>query len=251
MGQAKTTLKHSTMPSMLIVKMGKFKEFEKDLRTFNRVAFRHATKDTLNELAFRGMQIARGHIQRKMVLRNNWTRGSIQFRKTTALPVHLQVSSFGSTEEYMADQEFGGVKRTNGKVGVPITTSFAAGQEGQRPRTKVAKSANQMRNIQLRKGGRKGLSKKAKNASAISQAAGSGNKLAYLEFGRTKGIFRIEGGKRNPSVKMIQDLSRKSITIKPNPWLAPSHQRTLKQMPRIYRAMLQKQITRANLFKNR
>ena len=62
--------------------------------------------------------------------------------------------------------------------------------------------------------------------------------MVYLDTGRTKGLFRVKGRGGRLKVSMIWNLSRKSVTIKANPLLAPAVVETQKQIPRFYRDAL-------------
>ena len=151
----------------------------------------------------------------------------------------------GSIADYMEDQEFGATKHDPS-----IATSYSAGQgDGARPRTRLPRKPNKMANIKLSKRRARGKSRKQRNFIAVKEAAASGNKYIYLDLGRTKGIFKVIGGKRKPRVKMIWSLSRKSVVIPSNPWLAPAVAATEPKMADIYAKSLRFQLRRRNLFK--
>ena len=81
--------------------------------------------------------------------------------------------------------------------------------------------------------------------SRVKQAAKSSNKIIFMKTRKGMGLFRITGGKRKPKVNMIHDLSRKSIRIKPRPWLGPATRIAARRMPREYKRNLSEQIDKA------
>ena len=184
-----------------------------------------------------------------MVNRNRFTKQSIQVEQARTLNVARQSSAVGSTQSYMADQEFGATKSKKGKRGVAITTGYAAGQEGQEPRTKLARKPNKMANIRLRRKRKKGKNRLQQNIIAIHEAAASGQKYVFLDLGRREGIFKVIGGKRRPKIKMVQDLSNESVDVPRNPWLKPVVDTTRSVMPTFYRDALVFQLRRQGLFR--
>lgn len=225
------------------------KEYEKDLKAFAHRAYPFATKNTLNRSAFHAQKLARFSIETKMVNRNRFTKQSIQVEQARTLNVARQSSAVGSTQSYMADQEFGATKSKKGKRGVAITTGYAAGQEGQEPRTKLARKPNKMANIRLRRKRKKGKNRLQQNIIAIHEAAASGQKYVFLDLGRREGIFKVIGGKRRPKIKMVQDLSNESVDVPRNPWLKPVVDTTRSVMPTFYRDALVFQLRRQGLFR--
>lgn len=224
------------------------KRFEGDLKTFASRAYPFATKQTVNRAAFVARSLTQRNIRRDMVTRNRFTEGSIRVEPTRTLVVRQQEAVVGSIAPYMEDQEFGGTKVSTGKEGVAIQTSYSAGQRGQRPRTRMPRRVNALKNIQLQRRRARGGSRKSRNAGLIKHAAVSGSKYVFLDLGRTKGIFRVVGGKRKPRIRMVADLSRRSVVIPPTPTLGPAVRETQKAMPLIYKRALVSQLKRHRLF---
>jgi len=226
------------------------KQLESDLKTFAARALPFATKNTVNQGAFRARKYAQENIEQNMVNRNKFTRNSVRVEQTRQLVVRRQEAVVGSIADYLADQEFGATRTAKGSEGVAIPTAYSAGQgEGAQPRTRVPRKPNKMQNIQLRKRGRKGASRKQKNLVAIKGAAASGSKYVFLDLGRTKGIFKVTGGRKRPRIKMVYSLSKPSVVIPRNPWLAPAVDRAVRDLPEIYRQSLIFQAKRQGLFK--
>lgn len=225
------------------------KKYERDLKTFADRAYPYASRHTVNTSAFKAREIAQSNVRNDMVTRNKWTERSIQVEKTDTLNVSRQAAIVGSKADYMETQEFGGVEQSSGGKGVAIATSYSAGQEGQRPRTRLPRRPNKMGAIQLQKRRKAGGSRKQQNFIAVREAAASGQKFLYLDLGRRRGIFKVTGGKRKPKIKMVHDLSRASVTIPKRPWLAPAVKDTEKFIPGIYKDALVFQLQRNNLFR--
>lgn len=223
------------------------KKLERALRLLAKDAVPVAIKDTLNRAAFTAQRRARENVRDEFINRNAWSRQSVQVDKATE---SKQRSVVGSVAPYMATQEFGGIKVRQGSEGVPIATAYSAGQgQGTRPRTKLPRKPNKLGNIRLSKRGRAAKTRKQANVIAVKQAAASNQKFVFLDLGRRKGIFRVTGGKRNPQVRMVHDLSRPSVTIRKRPWLKPAFDATVRDVPDLYARALRFQAHRRRLFR--
>src|SRR5690606_17163674 len=128
---------------------------------------------------------------------------------------------------YMRKQEFGGFKRGGGKHGAPIRTGYAAGQPGAKPPTRMVRGPNKLTAIKLKRAPRRG-GRKQRNAIAMAKARKAGARFVFLELERKKGIFRLLGSKSRPQLRMVHDLSFRTVRIPKTPTL----QRTLKRMDR-------------------
>jgi len=235
---------------MIEVDTNQIKELQEDLKVFADRAYPFATKQTINRSAFKAQQISREIVKDEMIQRNKFTVQSIQVDQARTLNVNRQEATVGSTADYMEDQEFGGSKSKSGKQGVSIATSYSAGQgESAQPRTRLSTKPNKLASIRLKRQGTKARSRKQKNFIAIREAAQSGSKYVYLDLGRRQAIFKVIGGKRRPKIKMVHDLTRKTVVIPKNPWLAPAVKQTEKHIPQIYKESLEFQAKRAGLFR--
>lgn len=225
------------------------KKIESDLGEFSKRALPYATRATVNGAAFHAQGEARTGVRNAMVNRNKFTVQSIRVNKTSSLQVGTQAAAVGSTAGYMETQEFGGVKRKQGGVGVAIATSYSAGQgRDAKPRTRLPRKPNALASIKLQKAKRRGANRAQRNIIAIREATKSGGKFVYLDLARRKGLFRVIGKKR-AKLQMVHDLSSTSVRIPATPWLRPAVLRTVPQMPRLYAEALQFQIDREKLFK--
>lgn len=220
--------------------------FERDLKTFKRRAYPFATKSTVNSAAFDAQINYRANANKRLVLRNTFTRQSIRVNMAKGLKVSQQAAHVGSIAPYMAKQEFGGTV-TGGGASQPIATSAAASQGRQvRPRTKLPTKRNLRRNIQLLKA-RRGANRKQRNAIAVRQAAKGGG-VVYLDTGKSKGLFRVKGRGKHLKIDMVWSLTRKSVKITARPLLAPAVIETQRQIPRFYREALVFQLKKHGLF---
>jgi len=233
---------------MLVAKTDDIEKYENDLKKFRFKAYPFATKETLNSIAFKTQKLARAQAGRKMILRNTFTKKSILVHKAKTLQLSRQSALVGSTEKYMERQEFGAIERSRGKVGLSIPTSYSAGQEGSKPRTRAPEKANRIQNIRLSSRKNTRQSSKQRNFLAVQRAAQSKVKFLFMDLGKRKGIFKIVGGQKKTKVKMVQDLTKKTITIKRNPWLKPATKAVEKHIPGFYEKSLMFQLKRFNLY---
>ena len=226
------------------------KQFESDLKTFASRAYPFATKNTINQAAFDAQRRYKENARGDMQLRNKFTESSIRVDQARTLNVGRQVSTVGSTAPYMDEQEFGATIRKRGKIGVPIPTTVASGEgEGVQPRTRVVPRSRRLGSIRLRNKGAKARSRKQVNFLKVQQTAKSSNKFVFLDLQKHPGIYRVSGGKRNPKVKLIHDMSKESVSIPRNQMLAPAVKATERIMPELYLKSLEFQLKRQGLFK--
>lgn len=223
------------------------KKLEHKLAQINPRGVKFANMFFVNDAAFAIMREWKSQIDEKMVLRNKWTEKSIRVQRAS---MRDSLSRVGSVQEYMLDQEFGSIETARGKTGVILPTSYSSGEgKNARPRQKLPRGRNKLSNIRLGRGKGNPSNRRQALVMKISDAINSGNRYFYHDMGRRKGIFRVIGGtKRRPEkskLRMIYDLTHRSVTIPPNPTLWPSVQRVRPKMPRMYVRQLLKQINRA------
>ena len=235
---------------MFAVNNRDIKEFERDLKAFASRSLPFATRNTVNGAAFEARKIAQAGIRENMVNRNRFTANSVRVEQSRTLNIRRQSAIVGSIADYMEDQEFGTIKTKTGKEGVAIATSFSAGQgEDSQPRTRLPRKPNKMANLKLQKRRKKGSSRRQQNLVAIKQAAKTGRKYVFLDLTKSKGIFKVTGGKRRPKIKMVHDMTRESVVVPRNPWLKPAVDKV--DVPAIYRKSLEFQVRRQGLFRKR
>lgn len=247
---------------MIRIDVTDFKDFENALGTFRHKALPFAHKSMLNETAFVAQNVAQKRVRNSMILRNRFTLQSIRVNQSKTLNIRRQFSTIGSTERYMLDQEFGGVRVKSGKHGVPIPTSFSAGQaEKSRPRMKLPRtrlpklrlSRNRKRPAGQPKGRRQAILFK------IQDAVTSGRRVFFHDFGtrRGVGIFKVKGGRKGfkrggpkgAKLKMLFSFAKPVISVPRRPWLKPAVDAASKRMPALYVKALKFQLRRFGLFK--
>lgn len=236
----------------ILLDVSEVEDLANKFQVFARKAYPFATQRTVNEAAFKTRAAARHKIKQEFILRNHWTRKGVQVDKARGLDVSRQVAVVGHLDDYMARTEFGGRMHGKGKHGKPIYTAVAAGlPEATRPVKKLPTKANKFGkygSMRLLKKGRGGGSKSQRNAVAIKQAIKAGKKHVFMETGDKKGLFRIVGRGKQKDVKLVHNLSFKSVRTPRQPWLKPSVLRVQAVLPRIYHKRLIEQARRHGLF---
>ena len=226
---------------MLDIGLEKVKIYEQQLEQMPK-ALHFAERNTLNDLAFETRREAQENIREQMTLRNKWTERSVMVQRAKRLSDPAIV---GSAMSYMYTQEFGGTKTRKGQKGVPLATGYASGEgETSGPRKRLPRGRNKLAKIRLRQSGGGGMSRRQRNLVAIREAAKSGRREVYIDTGRKQFIARVTGGKRSPRLRMIYDLSRRSVEIPANPWLLPATNTALRKRNRLYANNLRYQLKR-------
>jgi hypothetical protein len=233
---------HTSIGRMTMFKIDteQTRQFEDKLRKLNDRAIPFAVRQTLNDLAFATRKNAIDIIGDKMIERNRWTRGSIRLEKAQGVDTRRMMSVVGSTADYMEKQEFGHTERKTA-----ITTSYASGEgENAKPRRRVARKANRMSSIKLKRQRNRGKTRAQRNLITVRMAAKNKVKHIYLDLGKRKGIFTVTGGKRKPRVRMVQALGHRNVVTPRNPWLRPATDKSVKRRDRFYRQALTFQLRR-------
>lgn len=199
---------------MILANMKQAKKLEEKL---GELPVRFAQRNTINGQAFATQRNARKHVTKEMINRNRWTVGSIRVDTAKSL---RDSAVAGSTERYMANQEFGHTDTQH----TAIATPAASGEPIRAPvRRKVVRRANRMSAITL-KGSKTlaALTAKQRNIAALKDAKEHGHKFVFMQRGKVRGIYKVMGTKKKPKARKVQDLSRKVAVINRNPWLRPS-----------------------------
>lgn len=240
---------------MFSIENEQIKNLEADLKTFRKRAFPFATRKTLNDVGFAQKRIIQADLNDKFILRNNYTRQSIRVDRAQTLSVARQSTIVGSVASYMDEQEFGGLKRKSGKHGVAIPTSYSAGQAmGAKPRTRRISKRNLLKNVKLSSRRIKAKNKKQEIILKVRDAVKTGHRYFYHDFGggKKKGIFRVTGGSKRvkrgwpgkATIKMVYDLSNKSVEIPKEPTFKPSFEEAKHMLPAFYADALRFQLRR-------
>lgn len=240
---------------MFSVKDDDVKDLESRLKKIKEKAIPFAVKNTLNGLAFEGRKASISQIKESMTLRNAWTTKSIRVDKAQSLNISRMESVVGSTADYMAKQEFGHTEVKKGKSGVPLATTTASGEaRGATSRKRLPRRANQLSQINLRKGRRAPKNNKQALLFKVHDGIRTGQRKFYHDFGggKKKGIFRVKGGTKRfkrgwpkgASIDMLYDMTETSVKIPKNKWLMPSTQKAVNMRDEIYGKSLRFQLDR-------
>lgn len=231
-----------------------------DLQVLYKRAIPFAIGQTVNKNAFMAQRFAREKIADEFVNRNRFTQQSVQVDRNKEMRnVGAMRAIVGSTQDYMADQEFGAVasNRPSGK-GHAIATPYSAGQGSAARRTRPVRRKNRRGSLNLSKRRLNGLSKKVEAMVRIREAVEKGKRDVYLDFGRTKGLFRVVGGRRGTKkgrglrsarIRMIYNMERQSVTLQKRPWLLPAVNRTKQRTQENFADELERQIRIQRSFK--
>lgn len=239
------------------------KRFERDVKTFAREALPFANRAAINDGAVMGRIVAQKIIGERLIIRNRWTKSSIGFKKAKQKHIRDQRAFTGSRQPYMEKAEFGGVKRSTKKHGVPLATREASGEGmGTAPRQELPIWTNRVKQLDLERAklSANPKTRKQKNVILIITAARRGGKHVLLRGRKGLGVYRVKGrpirrkhksdsGAKVKSVKMIWDLSQRTVRIPATPWLGPMAEVMRERMPGIYRKNLKKQLIRRRLFR--
>lgn len=222
-------------------------KFSRAIQNFGEKQFPIINGMALNRTAFETRKEYVKIVERRFTLRNKWTVKTIQFNKVRGLNPNTQESSVGSTADYMADQEFGSVKKATGKKGVAIPTTTASFESfGTKPRKKTVSRSRRRGSIRLTRATVKAHNRKQHVVETIRavSAKGSGN-YAYLPIQGAKGIYRITGKGAKAKIKMIYSLSKKTIPIKKAPSLGPAVNNIIPRMPSYYKEAAEKRMNKS------
>ncbi len=223
-----------------------FIRFRNALHDYGRKGVPHAARNGLNRTVFEGRKVWHDNLDKTLTLRNTWTKRSIRYAKARGTNLFRLEATLGSTEEYMALQERGGVQRKKHKHGVPIPSPVASGEgRGVRPRKRMVRKPHRMENIQLaRRRGLSSLPRRQRNAAAIQMAKREGRKHVFLRTENRKGLFKLSGGRRNPRIDLVWDLSKGTVRIPPSRTLASTVRDLMPRLPGFHVDALKDQLRR-------
>lgn len=227
---------------MIKVNLRDFTRLSRDFETIQKRALPHATRQTLNDLAFKGRGLWQDEMQRRFILRNDFTTRRVFVDKATGTNIPRMKSVLSSPNENLVKQEQGGVETH------AIPTGIATGEgRGVTPQHRLVRRPNKVSAITL--GARVTSGTPAqRNAAAIQIAARKGQKFVFLQLRRRKGLFKVVGGRRSPRVEMVWDTTRKSVKVKPHPTLGPAVRRLDAMVPSIMQAAVVQQFKHYKVF---
>lgn len=230
---------------MIKVEIKGVKEMVADLKRLREKAVPIAMKNALNQAAFETRNIWQREIKSTFTNRNVFTQNSVRVDQATPSKLEARV---GSVAPYMALQETGGTD--SGRHGrKPIAGPVAAGQAAGSSRTRLVRSRFKLSAITVAHPALKG-DRKQRNAIAIAVAFRSGSKRAVLERpGGGKGLFIIGGRPKAPTTRLLWNVSKASVHIKPQPTLQRSLDAVKPKLESMMQASLLQQMHRFNIGK--
>lgn len=226
-------------------------EMQRQLETMAKRAVPYAARETLNRLAFAGRAIWQGEMQSSLTLRNAFTTRRVLVERASGTRLREMEAILGHTEDYVRRLEFGIGERAR-RGGVAIPTEHAAGQAEKTLRAgrkRAVKKALIIRVLGKVKRQSKSLPRRVRNARAVQQAIRSGQRLAYLETDKRRGIYRIIGGRKRPRIRKLYDLTRRAVPLPRIPTLQRTLDATLLQAPTLAYQALARQLDRYGIGK--
>ncbi len=230
---------------MITVELKGDKRMLSDLKKMRSRAVPAAIRNALNTAAFETRSIWQREIKSSFTNRNTYTANSVRVEQASASNL---VAKVGSVADYMGTQEDGGaVKGKSGHIKA-IPTAKAAGQSGNGTRTALVRSRFYLAAIQVAhptpRGGRR-----QQNAIAIAIARKQGKKVALLvRPNGAKGLFLLGAGtKRKLNTKLLWDVSRGSVRVKPSHTLERSVAMVRPKLEHMMQASLTQQMQRYSI----
>jgi len=226
-----------------------FGKLHDELEKFRKTALPYAQRNALNDCAFELRKQWQSEIKRAFVIRSPFTERSIRVDKATGLDTRTMKSVTGSVASYMGDQEEGATVHGRGKhkaIPAPAAGGGAPGSN-QRPglvRARYRVSAIQVGHPSLAKYGRR-----RQNAVVMAIAIRKGERFAILNrIKGGKGIFEVRGLKRSGKTKLIWDLSRSTVKVKPAPTMHRAAVICAPRFQKLTENALLNQLKRAKVF---
>jgi hypothetical protein len=204
---------------MIEVKWKGLDEIKRDLETMQKRAVPYAMKEALNVSAHLTSIIWEDEIEKSFTLRNQYTRKSIRVERARGLNVRNMRAVVGTISPYLPKDESGATIRGKGKSKA-VPTAVAAGQRFGATRTRPVRP---FKSIQLPKlpAAVEGYANARFNAASMAIARRKGSQFALLRRKQGgMGIFRLGSGKRRMNPRLVWNLSRSSVKLRPIPTLA-------------------------------
>ena len=223
-------------------------ELQSQLEQLSKRSVPYAARETLNGLAFAGRKIWQEQMASSLTLRNAFTQRRALVERATGSRIEGMQATLGHTEDYMRRLEYGIGERAR-RGGLAIPTETAAGQaSGSLPggRKRAVRPSLVIRVLGKVKRQSRAMPRKARNARAVREAVSNGTRLAYLELDKRRGIYKIMGGRKKPTVRKLYDLTRRAVPLPRIPTLQRTLDLALLQGPDLALAALQKQLDRAS-----
>lgn len=195
-----------------------FRKLHDHLERLKKRALPYAARDALNGCAFELRKEWQSQIRTTFTNRNKFTERSIRVEKASGLDLKTMQSRTGSVAAYMGDQEGGATVKGGGKHKA-IPGPVAAGQKPGARRTRLVTAGKRLGAIHVNSPSLAKYGRRRQNAVVLAIAIRKREKHVLLNRakGRGRGIFEVKGLKRKAKVKLLYDVSRGSVKVKPEP----------------------------------
>lgn len=195
-----------------------FKKLHDHLERLKKRALPYAARDALNGCAFELRKEWQSQIRTTFTNRNKFTERSIRVEKASGIDLKTMQSRTGSVAAYMGDQEGGGTVKGSGKHKA-IPGPAAAGMKPGARRTKTVRPRFHLGAINVKSPSLAKYGRRRQNAIVLAITIRKHERFALLNRskGRGRGIFEVKGLKRKAKVKLLYNVSKGSVKVKPEP----------------------------------
>lgn len=196
-----------------------FKKLHDHLERFKKKALPYAARDALNGCAFELRKEWQSQIRTTFTNRNNFTERSIRVEKASGTNLKTMQSRTGSVAAYMGDQEEGGTVKGRGKhKAIPAPTA-GGGKPGGGARPRLVSSRFRLSSVSVQQPSLARYGRRRQNAVVLAIAIRKHERFALLNRakGKGRGIFEVKGLKRKAKTKLIWNVSKGSVHVKPEP----------------------------------
>lgn len=236
---------------MISVKIEGLVELERGLQRLATTALPYACKEILNKAAYATVDALKREAQQSFTLRNKYTLGSFRMERAHGGRIDQMQSIAGSIQPYMLTQEQGGdVKAKAHHVAIPAPA--AAGQASGVHRTKTVRGARKLAAISIVRPPPSANSLGRRRFNVVSAAVSLRKGTKFVMFKRPgggEGIYLIVGTTKTFKARLLYDVSRSSVHIKPTPILERAVAAVMPKMDGIVQAAIEQQLKRQNIGK--
>lgn len=225
------------------------KQLELNLLRANKVGFKIAQEQTMNDLAFETRKEAWDKINQDFTVRNHWTT-SPRNNPIDKAKRGKPFAEYGSTLGYMEKRENGAVNQPDPFTNaVAIATPVASGElsgaaRGKTIRKKVIRKPNRRSQLKTPSRRLKNIPRRQRNAALIQEAIKTKRRYIELERHGETNIFKVRGTKNRYKLDRMYKTEHRAIIVKPMPWLQPSIRKSYQSAPAFYQRRVQFQLDR-------
>jgi hypothetical protein len=196
-----------------------FKKLHDHLERFRKRAIPYAARDALNGCAFELRKAWQSEIRTTFTNRNKFTERSIRVEKASGVDLKTMQSRTGSVAAYMGDQEGGGTVKGRGKHKAIPSPAAGGGRAGGTSRPKLVSGRYRHGSITVKSPSLAKYGRRRQNAIVLAIAIRKHERFALLNRskGKGRGIFEVKGLKRKAKTKLIWNVSKGSVKVKPEP----------------------------------